>query len=64
MEIRNLKTFSKVAELGSFTKATQFLGYAQSTLTFHIQEIELYYGKPVFEKIGRNIKLTSFGKQL
>ncbi|MEA4972487.1 MAG: LysR family transcriptional regulator [Candidatus Metalachnospira sp.] len=64
MEIRNLRTFSKIAELGSFTKAAKFLGYAQSTLTFHIQEIETHYGLPVFEKIGKHIYLTSFGKEL
>lgn len=63
-EIRNLKTLSKIAELKSFTKAAEVLGYAQSTLTFHIHEIETYYGQPVFEKIGRNVQLTLFGKQL
>ena len=64
MEIRNLKTFYKIAELGSFTKAAEALGYAQSTLTFHIQEIETYYGRPVFEKAGKHKQLTAFGKQL
>lgn len=64
MEIRNLKTFQKIAELGSFTKAANALGYAQSTLTFHIQEIEAHYGRPVFEKIGKRKRLTTFGRQL
>ncbi len=64
MEIRNLKTFYKIATLGSFSKAAEALGYAQSTLTFHIQEIEAHYGQPVFEKTGRHKQLTAFGKQL
>jgi len=64
MEIRNLKTFAKIAELGSFTKAAQELGYAQSTLTFQIQAIETFYNRPLFEKVGRHIQLTTFGKQL
>ena len=64
MEIRNLKTFAKIAELGSFTKAAQELGYAQSTLTFQIQAIEAFYNRPLFEKVGRHIQLTTFGKQL
>ena len=64
MEIRNLKTFAKIAELGSFTKAAQELGYAQSTLTFQIQAIEAFYERPLFEKVGRHIQLTAFGKQL
>ena len=64
VEIRNLKTFSKIAELGSFTKAAQELGYAQSTLTFQIQAIESFYNRPLFEKTGRTIQLTAFGRQL
>jgi len=64
LEIRNLKTFYKIAEVGSFTKAAEALGYAQSTLTFNIQEIETYYGRPVFEKAGKHKQLTTFGKQL
>ncbi len=64
MEIRNLKAFQRVAELNSFTKAAQELGYAQSTLTTQIQAIETHYGKPVFERLGRSICLTSFGREL
>ena len=64
MEIRNLKTFAKIAELGSYTKAAKELGYAQSTLTFQVQAIESFYDRPLFEKTGRNIQLTTFGRQL
>jgi DNA-binding transcriptional LysR family regulator len=64
MEIRYLKTLSKIAELGSFTKAAQLLGYAQSTLTFQIQTIEAYYNRPVFEKLGKALQLTPFGRLL
>lgn len=64
MEIRNLRTFSKIAEIGSFTKAAEALGYAQSTLTFQMQAIESHFGQPVFEKIGRKVQITAFGKRL
>lgn len=64
MDIRNLRTFSKIAESGSFTKAAEALGYAQSTLTFQMQAIESHYGQPVFEKIGRKVQLTALGKRL
>ena len=40
IEIRNLRTLVKIAELGSYTKAAQALGYAQSTLTFQVGAIE------------------------
>ncbi|PKM94768.1 MAG: LysR family transcriptional regulator [Firmicutes bacterium HGW-Firmicutes-1] len=64
MEIKNFRTFKKIAELGSFTKAAQDLGYAQSTLTFQVQAIERYYQKPLFERVGKNMELTQFGQQL
>ena len=40
MELRNLITFTHVAELGSFTKAAEQLGYSQSTISFQIKQLE------------------------
>lgn len=37
MEIKNLVTFLRVAELSSFTKAAQVLDYSQSTISFQIK---------------------------
>lgn len=39
MELKNIRTFIKVAELENFTKASQELGYAQSTVTMQIQQL-------------------------
>ncbi|MDK2967560.1 LysR family transcriptional regulator [Lacrimispora sp.] len=64
IEIRNLRTLVKIAELGSYTKAAQALGYAQSTLTFQVGAIESYYNCPVFDRTGKVLKLTAFGEQL
>lgn len=64
MEIRNFKSFKKIAETGSFTKAAQALGYTQSTLTAQIQALEAFYGRPVFERLGKSIRLTAFGQRL
>jgi DNA-binding transcriptional LysR family regulator len=64
MEIRNFITFRKIVELGSFTKASEVLGYAQSTITSHIQQIEAYYGRPVFERLGHTLILTNLGNAL
>ena len=33
MDVRNLKTFIKVAEFSNFTKAANALGYSQSAVT-------------------------------
>ena len=37
MNIKNLESFIYVAELGSFTKAAEKLGYSQSTVSFQIR---------------------------
>jgi DNA-binding transcriptional LysR family regulator len=64
MEIRHLVTFKKVIECGSFTKAAEHLGYTQSTVTSHIQALEEHLGAPLFDRMGRKIKLTDIGKKL
>lgn len=61
MELRQLITFSKITHLKSFLKAADNLGYAQSTITTQIQLLEKELGTKLFEKIGRNMELTSKG---
>ena len=62
MDTRTLQTFLKVLDLGSFTKAAQELGYAQSTVTAQIRQLEDELGYPLFDRIGRNVFLTESGK--
>lgn len=64
MEFRNLYSFLRVAELGSFTKAAAELGYAQSTVTTQIKGLEAEMGFALFEHVGRRVTLTSYGQQL
>ena len=64
MEYRNLVTFLRVAELQNFTKAANQLGYAQSTVTFHIQSLEEELGVTLFDRIGKKVTLTSAGEYL
>ena len=55
MELRNVKTFIKIAEIGNFSRAASDLGYAQSTVTMQIQTLERELGVSLFE---RNFKIT------
>lgn len=64
MEIRNLTTFLKVAELRHFTHAAEALGYVQSTVTTQIQQLESEIGLPLFERIGKKVLLTTTGEEL
>ena len=61
MDVRNLRTFMKVAELNNFTKAAAELGYSQSAVTVQMQQLETELGLPLFDRIGKNIKLTQYG---
>ena len=61
MDIRNLKTFLRVAELNNFTKAAQSLGYSQSAVTVQMQQLETELGLPLFDRIGKNIRLNQYG---
>jgi len=64
MEFRQLKTFLTVAKLLSFTKAAHDLGYAQSSITGQIQLLEEEFGTMLFERLGKQIKLTKDGEYL
>ena len=64
MELRNLITFTHVAELGSFTKAGELLGYSQSTVSFQIKQLEAELGCLLFERINHTITLTERGRDL
>lgn len=64
MDLIYLRSFLEVARCQSFTKAADQLGYAQSSVTAHIQKLENEYGVVLFERYGRTMRLTSAGEQL
>jgi len=64
MEIRHLITFQTIVEVGSYTRAALKLGYTQSTITSHIQALEVEIGGPLFTYIKREMQLTHLGREL
>lgn len=58
MDLRRFVTLKTVVEEGSFSKASQKLCCTQSTITFHIQQLEQELSLKIFEKIGRRMVLT------
>lgn len=64
MELRHLITLKTIAEKGGFKKAAEHLGYAQSSVTTHIQELEAEVGKPLFDRLGKKVVLTHYGERL
>ena len=63
VELKNLRTFQAVVDRGSYQKAAEALGYTQSTVTVHIQQLEEELGVPLFERAGRRMALTQVGEQ-
>lgn len=63
MEIRNLITFTKVAETQSLSKAAKALGYAQSTVTMQMQQLEQELGAQLYERVGKQIRITQTGQE-
>lgn len=62
MELRNIISFLKVQELSSFSKAAEALGYTQSNISSHIHQLEKELKHPLFDRLGRNIYLTEYGR--
>lgn len=64
MEIRNLITFVRIAEIQNFSKTAEQLGYSQSAVTLQIKQLESELHTQLFERIGKQIKLTQAGERL
>ena len=64
MELRQLKTFTVVAEQLSFTKAADQLFMAQSSVSAQIRALEEELVVQLFDRIGRRVMLTDAGQRL
>lgn len=62
MEIRQLTYFVKAAELLHFTAAAEAVYITQSTLSQQIKQLEDELGMPLFDRIGKQVRLTSAGQ--
>lgn len=61
MDLNSLQVFIQVAELNSFTRAGEKLGYSQPTVSFQIKQLEQELGVQLFDRIGHSISLTDAG---
>lgn len=62
MENKNVAAFVKVVEYNNFTRAAESLGYSQAAVTAQIKTLEKELGVPLFDRIGKSIRLTQEGK--
>ena len=64
MDLKRLRTFVVVGEAGGFAAAQQQLRLSQPAASRQIQALEAELGIPLFDRVGRGIKLTSEGEDL
>ena len=64
MDSRKLEIFVTAADLGSFTKASEVVGYTQSGLTHMMDALEKEIGFPLLQRNHNGIQLTEQGRSL
>jgi DNA-binding transcriptional LysR family regulator len=64
MDLRHVRTFVTVAELGTVTRAALHLRTAQPALSRQISDLEQELGLKLFERVGRRLLLSIEGEQL
>jgi DNA-binding transcriptional LysR family regulator len=61
MELRHLRYFLAIADLGSFTAASRSLHVSQSAISEQIQDLEEELGGSLLDRRGRGVRLTPQG---
>jgi DNA-binding transcriptional LysR family regulator len=64
LQLPYLETFSKAAELSSFTGAARALRLSQAAVSQRVQALEMQLGTPLFKRQGRRVLLTGAGQKL
>lgn len=62
MEMHQLRYFAKVAELGNVTRAAEACFVSQPSLSQQLAKLEHELGQPLFERLGRGVRLTEAGR--
>src|SRR5438094_7105295 len=64
LQLPYLETFSKAAELSSFTGAAKALRLTQASVSQRVQALEKTLGTPLFKRQGGRVLLTDAGRKL
>lgn len=63
MDLRSIRYFVQIADLGSITRAAQHLGIAQPALSRHLRSLEEELGTELLVRLPRGVRLTGAGRQ-
>ena len=64
LDLRDLRYFETIAELGHLGQAAKRVHRTQPALTSCVRRLEAAFGTPLFERVGRGIRLTPAGALL
>ncbi len=64
MELRQLRYFAAVAHHGTYAAAAASLSVAQPALWRQVRDLERELGVPLFERVGRRVRLTIDGQTI
>jgi LysR family cyn operon transcriptional activator len=64
MNLRHLRAFAAIADLGGYARAAPALHLSQPALSRQIHALEAQLGVPLFDRVGRGVQLTSEGEDL
>ncbi len=64
LDLDQLQTFVAISDAGSFTRAADEVHKTQSAVSMQMRRLEERIGKTLFEKDGRNNRLTEDGEKL
>src|SRR5690349_195613 len=63
VDFEQLRIFTRVAELASFSQAAEQLGLAKSRVSFAVQQLEGQVGARLLQRTTRRVHLTPDGEQ-
>lgn len=64
MNLRHLRAFAMIVDAGGFARAAARLHLSQPALSRQIHALESDLGVPLFDRIGRRVRLTAQGEAL
>jgi LysR family cyn operon transcriptional activator len=64
MDLQRLRTFVAVADAGGVAKAALRVNLSQPAASRQLQMLEAELGVPLFDRVGRSLRLTSAGEDL
>lgn len=64
LNLHQLRIFQAVAQQRSYSRAAEVLFLSQPGVSLQVKALEKSVGLPLFEKVGRNLRLTEAGHEL